>query len=253
MYQMLVEVRKRCWLIMYSLINPDHAKTALEIHTSLVGSEAISFTVPMDWFWEQTEQFSRKLQGIGAGNQEIIIEQVYKLTPSAQIIYLSAHAVLQHGLGDMSLIWLYDIHRLILQNNSEIDWNLIESKTKSFNWEVVVYTALSLVKSFFETPVTEETLSKFEKYSDEKIYKLIQDRTDFPKTRMISEWRKLKTMNWHDRFRLAAALLFPTKEYMMWRYRLKNSWSLPYYYIYRWVDILKDGIRTIFLITRKGT
>ncbi len=141
------------------LNNLNNPKISLEIHTSLIGSEAIFYAVPMDWFWEQIELHSWNFKSIGTSNANIKIDGVYKYTPAAQIIYLCAHAMLQHGLGDTSLIWLYDIHRLVVRQGSQMDWKLIILQSKNLNWDPAVFSALTLTQSLFDTPVPGEVLS----------------------------------------------------------------------------------------------
>ncbi len=117
------------------------------MHTSLVGGEAITYSVSMDWFWTQIEPCSWELKGIQNGNEIIKNEGMYRFTPSAQLIYLCAHAMLQHGLGNTQLIWLFDIHRRVVHQKHQIDWNLVVNQAKVFEWEYAVYSALTQTQS----------------------------------------------------------------------------------------------------------
>ena len=235
------------------LNNINNPKTILEIHTSLIGSEAFNYAVPMDWFWEQTELHSWKYKGIGTGNEIIQIDNVYKFAPAAQVIYLSAHAMLQHGLREIQLIWLYDIHKLVVQHGSQIDWKFVILQAKKMNWDPALFSALKLSKALFNTPIPSDVLSILINSSKIELNDIINIKSTPTETRMMSEWRKLNKMKWNARIRLVSALLFPSPAYMRWRYRTHQSWTLPYFYIRRWIGILMDGANTLLNLARSNT
>jgi hypothetical protein len=73
------------------------------------------------------------------------------------------------------------------------------------------------------------------------------------RTRMLQEGRKLAAMNWKDRLNFTTALLFPTPDYIRWRYEPLSNWFLPFYYLIRWKDIFLDGLRTIIYLAKIRT
>ncbi len=158
--------------------------------------------------------------------------------------------MLQHGYGETTLIWLYDIHRLVAQKGERIDWNLVISQAKEFKWSYAVYSALSRIQSGFDTPIPGEVLSNLKVSTEGRINRIVENWSLPVKTRTIEEGRKLAAMNWNDRMKLIAALLFPSPDYIYWRYKPNRSWILPFCYLIRWKDILADGIKTIPYIFR---
>ena len=213
------------------LINENNSKVSIEIHTSLIGSAAYNYAAAMGWFWEQTELSWWNFKGLGSESDLFQIDNVYKFSPTAQILYLSVHAVLQHGVGDTQLLWLYDIHRLVVLHGDQIDWNLMLLKAKKFNWETSLSSALTLMQSLFETPIPGEVLSILKDSSDVTMDELLQIKSAPPQTRIQAELHKLAGLDWNARLRLVPALLIPSPEYMRWRYRPERSWTLPYYYL----------------------
>ncbi len=161
--------------------------------------------------------------------------------------------MLQHGSGETSLIWLYDIHKLALQKGEKIDWNLVITQAKVFKWSAAVYGALTQIQYIFNTPIPLVVLTDLKDTEDGKINRLVEIKSIPTKTRTIEEGKKLAAMNWHDRFKFAAALLFPSPDYIRWRYKPKHSWALSFCYLIRWKDILLDGLKTIIFIIRFKT
>ncbi len=72
-----------------------------------------------------------------------------------------------------------------------------------------------------------------------------------PATHTLEEYQKLKSLNAMGRLKMIQALVIPGPAYMRWRYRLKHSWILPIWYIYRWWGIFVDGIKTYFHLIEK--
>jgi hypothetical protein len=99
----------------------------LELHHTLVGEAGYRFAVPIDWFWMQTEPLQ-------ANSTPWKLEGLLRLTPAAQLLYACAHAMLQHGGRDVSLRWLYDLDRLERVHAERLDWELLLSQAKIFEW-----------------------------------------------------------------------------------------------------------------------
>ncbi len=220
----------------------------LDIHSSIIASKAYDYAVPVDWFWSQIEHFSwpdssnRKLNSTRHG------DNVFKLTPTAQLLHSAVHLTLQHGAGKMPLLWFYDIHRLIQVFEFQIDWELLINKAVEFRWEPALKSALSETRNYFGTNLPDGIIKKLSRRSNMHVQKIVEIKNKPPQTRMIEEWQTLVSINPRHRLKLVLALLFPTFSYMRWRYHIQSTWSLPFFYVYRWLDILSDGIRTILLL-----
>ena len=217
--------------------------TTLELHHSLVADGSFTFAVPVDWFWGQTET-------IEAFSSERRIEKLRMLTPTAQVLYASAHAMLQHGGRNTTLRWLYDLDRLIRFYAGRMDWELLLSQAQTFEWSSSVSAALSQTVACFDTPIPQKVLDDISRHSDRNT-KRVATLQHQPATHMLEEYQKLKSLNGYGRIRLILALIAPSPAYMRWRYGLKTSWALPAYYLYRWWGILKDAMMTVLLFVRK--
>ncbi len=211
----------------------------LELHYALVASSAFRHAVPLDWFLENLQP----LDTDGPG-------QLYRLNPTSNLVYLSAHQMLQHGGEHGSLIWLLDLHRLLVQNSEDINWQSLATQANLFAWNGALHTALTAVQDCFGTRLSMKILSTL---SDQvgPNDALVALKAQQAPTRILGEIKKLHSLNWHGRIHLFLALAFPSPSYMHWRYRPQPGWMWPLYYPLRWVDIIFDGLQTILQIILK--
>jgi hypothetical protein len=209
--------------------------TVLEIHHSLVADKTFRYAVPVEWFWKQTRPIKT--------SPDTHFEKLLMLNPIAQVMYAASHAMLQHGGGKAPLCWYYDIDRLIRTYNANIDWNQLLAQAHTFKWSSALSAALEKVNLYFDTPVPESVRAELSKQSDaqSKLISLLQTP---PATRTVEGYQTLVSLNWYGRLRLVYSLLIPNPTYMRWRYGFKSLWLLPFYYIYRWIGIAKDGLCT---------
>jgi len=220
--------------------------TTLEIHSTLVAGSSFAHAVPVDWFWSQTEPMT----GMYLNSS---IDNLLMLTPTAQVLYACAHAMLQHGGRNTSLRWLYDLDRLIqvYAEQERLDWDLLLSQARLFEWGSAASAALSEVVKLFDTPVPRTVLDALSGRSDRNTER-VRTLQDGPVTHTLEEYQKLKALNWRGQIRLTLALIAPSPAYMRWRYGLQSSRALPAWYLYRWWGILKDAIRTVIRLMQAG-
>jgi hypothetical protein len=218
--------------------------TTLELHHSLVADKSFTYAVPVDWFWSQTELLDVSLQ--------TRFENLRMLTPTAQVLYAASHAMLQHGGKDAPLRWFYDLDRLINLYAERINWDLLLSQAKVFEWSSALDAALSQTYAYFNTPIPDSVRASLSGYFDrhQKLVALLKIK---PVTHILEERQKLQSLNFYGRFRLVLALIAPSPDYMRWRYPIKSSWMLPAYYFIRWWGIFKDAIRTVILLSGIGS
>ena len=101
----------------------------LEIHTSLVANRSFRYAVPIDWFWEQVEP----MRTISMKSED---PKLFMLSPTAQILYGIAHLMFQHEGYEAPLRWFYDLDRLVRFYSGRLDWDLLLSQARIFEWGV---------------------------------------------------------------------------------------------------------------------
>ncbi len=218
--------------------------TALELQYSLVAEKSFSYAVPSDWFWTQTEL-------IQPFRDDINTNSLLMLTPTAQVLYACAHAMLKHGARNTMLRWFYDLDQLIRVYADRIDWNLLLSQAEEFKWSSGVYAALTETSNLFHSPIPQDVLDALSRSFDRNS-ELVATYQELPATHTFEEYQKLLYLSWDARFRMLLGLIIPSPKYMRWRYQLVSQWALPQYYFIRWWGIAKDAIRTIRIFAFKN-
>jgi hypothetical protein len=224
------------------LQKPGPPPLTLEIHDGLVGGRLFTFAAPVDWFWRQTEPLA------GAASERFPSAQM--LTPSAQLLYAAAHAMLQHGGRGSPLRWFLDMHLLITHYSERLDWNLLVSQARTFEWSSALAAALLQTKACFNTPLPDHVTASLGQVSD-RHQAMVRHRQAKPATRVLEEQERLSGMSWYGKARVLLALVVPAPAYMKWRYQLKSPASLPWAYAKRWWGIFVDGLRTLGVVVRR--
>jgi hypothetical protein len=215
----------------------------LELHKALA-DESYIFAVPVDWFWDQTEPMDGLYPQVRFGN-------LLMFKPTVQVLYAASHAMLQHGVSETPLRSFYDLDRLIRFYSGRLDWDLLISQSKIFEWGSALDAALSKTVSYFGTPIPRQVLRNLVGISDRN-QKLVALKQIQPTTRFLMERQKLLSLKGSARFRYLLALVVPSPSFMFDRYRIKTFWAIPVYYIIRWWDILKDGFCSLVSLSKNG-
>jgi hypothetical protein len=209
--------------------------TMLELHTTLVAEQGFAHAVPVDWFWSQTEPLK--------------FHDLLMLTPTAQLLYACAHAMLQHGGRNTSLRWLYDLHRLVevYGEQGRIDWEMLLRQARLFHWSSSVAAALSQAADHFGTPVPPEVLDYLASHPDRNTDRVAAMQRP-PATRTLEEIQNLKSLNGWARLKVLLALVAPSPAYIRWRYGFTSIRALPGWYLHRWRVIIEDAVQTVRLL-----
>ncbi len=209
----------------------------LELHWILIATPAFRHSVSMQWFWENLEPKTEWKHIESSGN-------ILGLNPTANMMYLSAHQIIQHGGENASLRWMLDLHRLIVCRNSEINWQQLAFQSNVFGWSSALKTALKSIEEMFGTPLPSGFYSKLDSNLNE-ISAMVESKSVKSSTHILTEWKKLHSLHWYGRLKFIIALVFPSTAYMRWRYKAKSDWILPFTYLKRWFIIFLDAIKTI--------
>jgi hypothetical protein len=198
----------------YALIGGPGNALILELHFRLIGAE-----LPLEYlnyFWENT---------CYVGDFQI-------LTPELHLVYLCAHAEVQHGQSELYLLRYYDLHRLVI--SYALDWSQIIDLAVQLRWTYAVSHALSRCITYFSTPVPDGMLNQLEarRMPNEdvsRVRNLKHSETSW--ARIYSRLTSLSTL---QRFRLIANLILPPRRYMRVRYAIPENKSVWPFYLYRW-------------------
>lgn len=197
--------------------------TVLELHFRLLGRNADLLPLSrLAWFHDQT--------------LDIDIRDVSckTLAPHAHLLYLCAHAIIQHGEGAIDFLHYLDIHLLLSQ--SEIDWDAVVNQARVLRWTYALERALEWSVTLFGTSVPDEILSELKAHRGEddhrqwaQILSQDQDATEWDRIQIM-----LRRMSLRQRIRMMWRMAFPPASYMKLHYEIPTGRWVGPYYLYRW-------------------
>ena len=211
---------------------------AVELHWNLIAGDADYRSPPLEWFWQQTKAFTLNSEHRPGPNEAL------KLTPTAHLLYLTAHLMLQHGGAQARLLWLYDLHLLLLRDENRIRWDEFLKRSRQFHWAPAARAALAAVHAELNTPLPPGLLQALAEIPDPQASNLVS-RKRAPQTTTARAWDLLGSLDWRARLLFVRGMLFPRPAYLRRRYTIRPVWLWPLYYPYRWLDMLRDGFRTV--------
>jgi hypothetical protein len=204
----------------YHLVRSGAGGVVLELHYRL--DNAILPQPEQAWFWDN----ARAVNGYAI------------LTPEAELLYLCAHAILQHGEWELHLRWVYDIHRLVLA--ADLDWGLVVAQAIRFRWTFAVERMLSLAADTFSTPLPEGFLARLRagRPAEESPFQAASRRGAGARWAIMGE--KMRALAWRDRVRFVREMAFPPPVFMRRRYAIRPGAPVWPYYLYRWWDHARE-------------
>jgi hypothetical protein len=206
----------------------------LEIHFRLLAhNDELLSLEGLQWFWGQKQNLR-----LGGGSE------FDGLRPEAHLLYLCAHAMLQHGEANLHLLRLFDLHQIITQR--DLNWALVVEQAVIFGWTYAVERALRLSMAFFATPVPDEVLAQLvkERPVDEDISRV--KRYAGAGNRWERVCAKLGDLSLREKAAYIFLIICPAPAYMRQRYHIKTGWPTWPYYFYRWFDQGRDAAWSIW-------
>jgi hypothetical protein len=143
------------------------------------------------------------------------------------VIHLCAHW--RHKDGQGPLLWLLELNRF-LRHDQDLDWSLVRDFSQSSGQWQTVREILTEVRNLFETPLPEWLLDPASLST--------RSVSSFPEAGPREEWALLASLpDLFTRLRYAASLLWPSPDYMRWRYGASNPMALLWAYLRRSVEL----------------
>ena len=199
----------------------------IDLHWHIFNSKFYHDYLPLDWFWNSAK-FS------GTENLSALV-----LSPEAQLLHLSGHIWLSKHAVEPMLLWMNDIAALIYAYENRLDWDLLLRQTEGCQLIYTVRHTLQKLRREWKVPIPQEVLSHLETMNPspfelDVIDRYITDRSPLERARdKLSD-----APNSRHRAALALRWLFPSPEFLRFRYRNTHPLALPFLYIYRgWLGV----------------
>ena len=207
----------------------------IELHYGLIAGESDWRAPDPRWFLERTEEWHPP----GAASYP-----ARQLDPTAHLLYLSAHAMLQHGSASARMIWFYDLHLLISRRSDRIRWAELLERAKKLQWEPALGAALERSRALFETELPDGLMEELEVHPGERRAREVRRRGDPDRSRAEIVWSELRSVGVGRGLLWGLGILFPRPEYMRWRYPdAGRLW--PAIYPVRWARAFWEGGRAL--------
>ena len=229
-----------------------HLPLHVELHWNLIGGQESHYQPDIDWFWKQIEPWKMESGKWRTESSFHFPPSTFQLTPSAHLLDLGANLALKNGEAHEYLRWFYDIHRLVPREGHRIDWDELVLRAEEFRWAAALHSALQGVQDRFATQLPGGVLDALAEAQDPQAARSVARRAGPVQTRAVRTWDSLTSQSWSARLRLAWAIACPSPAFMRWRYNPRPTWLWPLWYPYRWFDILRDGLSTVWRIVRRS-
>jgi hypothetical protein len=176
--------------------------------------------------------------------------QIFILSPEDQLLHLISHLYthLKKTDRDVPLYWFCDIHEWIRQNSDTIDWSLFFERAEALHIETEVGTVLNLVNKGWKWENVESALqnitTKLEDIALEDIFKGRKENYIGSLGRQIKlEWY---TLGWKGWIISMLRYAFPSRNFLLDRYKPKNAHTIYIYYVIHLYRILKRLGNSVF-------
>jgi len=203
--------------------------TKVELHWNLAAGDSDWWKAPDLWAWSHT---------IPLPPQDNNVPQGLTLDLPSSILYLCVHSALQHGLAQTRLIWLYDLHLLIQNNEDRIDWNNLIEMSVELEWSYAVWAVLDSARSLFSTQIPGTFLEKIQRYGDKDAMLVRTKSTQRPVSDHVLTI--ISSLTTFHKAKLIFAYIFPSRKYILWRYQPKPRWMWLLHYPIRWWRMAVD-------------
>ena len=215
----------------YSLRYQSPERSILEIHFNLTSGDGFVKHDDLGWFWQNKEEFEQ-------GNSKF-----FAFNPTAQLLHLCSHAILQHGEANFRLQRYYDIN--VLLEHKGIDWEILLSKALDLGWSYAVNRALSITTEYFCLELPDGVLKQLtaQVQKDENYHRALALKSKG--SRWSGTFRKLKAYPLKVRIRAIFYLTFPPPRFMRERYAVSSDRCILPFYFVRWVDVSKEFINAM--------
>lgn len=207
----------------YYLRGGSNRRVVVELHFRLMGeNDQLLPPERLAWFWTQTQRLTLADGSSGLG-----------LSPEADLLYLSAHAVLQHSETDILLMRNLDLHLLV--KKQPLNWNVILDQAVELGWTAAVERALDQTQKYFNTPIPDTVLTALRSRRSDSDSALLEWRKNIAGLQHLA-WiqRQLKGLAPLGRVRCLYRSIFPTPAYMRQLYGLQPDQAIWSYYFRRW-------------------
>ena len=175
------------------------------------------------------------------------------MLPEDLLINVAAHAALDHSRP--TWIWLNDIAAICRAYKDRMTWSVLLDKITSYSLEVPFYRLFKSVKDEFDAEIPQFIIDKLKPGKNKFFEAKLQDLAlKSPAVTWLGHLLRIFTNSrLSGKIRLILFYLFPDKEFMIERYKIRQKRFVYFYYPLRVIIFIKKTIAVfaVFLWCRK--
>lgn len=193
----------------------------------------------------KNETYKVDLEGMRKRAMPLQLHDVsaFGFSPNDLLMHLCLHLDKHFVVGHVQFTCFYDLTNLLNHKTDEINWKEFEKECLSCKAVDYTFKYLLLVNKYMNAYLPEEIISKYSyclKPSHERMFIKIL-RGEQERYALISDFKSLRGFdNPLHFFRFVAERVFPSKGFMIYRYKIKKEWMYPLFYPVRWAIFMKS-------------
>jgi hypothetical protein len=154
------------------------------------------------------------------------------LRPEAAVVFTTAHTFERHAADTPRLISLYDVLAVLKKQGSPFDWDRLQFLAQESGFSQTTAFGLTAAKKYLSAPVPDEVLTKLISFSPGRRAQVAHSRqTILSQKECIAFSQSLNTLT---AFKRLLFMIFPSKDFMRYRYPNREHIPLLFLYPYRW-------------------
>lgn len=169
------------------------------------------------------------------------------------LIQLCVHLDKHFSKGRVQFTCFTDITNLLDIFQDSIDWTKFESICRLYNCEILVFKYIILINKYFNASIPDFIYNKYSTLLLEKdeilFLKYLKGSVGFGKS-ISTHLSIIKSLDsFRKKSEYLSRMVFPSKSFMIRKYKIKRSSIVPFYYLYRYFIGFKGLIK--FMAKRK--
>lgn len=193
----------------------------------------------------KNETYKVDLEGMRKRAMHLYLHGVetFAFSPNDLLMHLCLHLDKHFVVGHVQFTCFYDLTNLLNHKTDEINWKEFEKECLSGKAVDYTFKYLFLVNKYMNAYLPEEIIRKYSyclKPSHERMFiKILKGEQE--RYALISDFKSLRGFeNPMHLFQFVAERVFPSKSFMIYRYKIKKEWTYPLFYPVRWAIFIKS-------------
>jgi hypothetical protein len=218
-----------------------YKNVAIELHRSLTDSfDFVQF--PEDELWSSALAFEIESINVKILNNYLLL------------LYLCHHVYSTQKGGSVKLIWYLDILLFLRKYGRPFDWEYFKNLVTSYKSEKSVYHSLGIVSFLFKSANLPEIIAvEIEKFcpAPSSIFEiLMNDKIGSGNEHYLIKFKNIKGLR--NKAMYLSGRLFPSVDFIKSKYKVGNSFGMPWAYLKEIGFFIKQSIQTMVYVFNRN-